>query len=144
MDTRISVASLIEQKGKILLVKEKQDHKIVYNQPVGWLEPGEALIAGAVREAKEETGYSTKPVYLLGIYDWIIPKKFHTVRFCFISQVLGPPSQIQDPDIIKASWFSPPELKKIKTQFRNPLVQTCIDDYFKGQKFPLNIVKSIQ
>ena len=35
-----TVAALCENQGKFLLVKEKDQNRIVFNQPAGHLEPG--------------------------------------------------------------------------------------------------------
>ena len=46
----ITVATVIERDGKFLMVKEKSDGLIVYNQPAGHLEENETLLAAAERE----------------------------------------------------------------------------------------------
>ena len=50
----ITVATIVEQHGKFLLVKELSNGKLVYNQPAGHLDPGESLQQAAIRETYEE------------------------------------------------------------------------------------------
>lgn len=46
----LTVATLVEQQGRLLMVREHAEGLLVYNQPAGHLEPGESLIDAAVRE----------------------------------------------------------------------------------------------
>ena len=59
----VTVAAVIEQKGKFLLVEEQPENGLetVFNQPAGHLEPGESIPEGAIRETMEETGYTFVP-----------------------------------------------------------------------------------
>ena len=58
-----TVAAVIEQNGKYLLVEEKQepDSGLFLNQPAGHLDPGESLLQGAIRETLEETATLSYP-----------------------------------------------------------------------------------
>ena len=47
-----TVAAVIEQDGRYLMVEENADGKIVYNQPAGHLDPGESLIDAVIRETR--------------------------------------------------------------------------------------------
>ena len=63
----VTVASVIEQDGKFLLVEEHTDDGIQFNQPAGHLEADESLSRGAVRETLEETAYHFLPEWLVGV-----------------------------------------------------------------------------
>jgi ADP-ribose pyrophosphatase YjhB (NUDIX family) len=52
----VTVATVIENDGKFLLVEELADGKAVYNQPAGHLDANESLEQAAIRETLEETG----------------------------------------------------------------------------------------
>lgn len=45
----LTVATVVERDGRFLMVKEKSEGIIVYNQPAGHLEVGESLAAAACR-----------------------------------------------------------------------------------------------
>ena len=52
----VTVAAIIEQEGRFLLVEEETPEGLKLNNPAGHLEAGESLLQGVVREALEETG----------------------------------------------------------------------------------------
>jgi len=56
----VTVACVVPQQGKFLLVEENVRGELVLNQPAGHLEPDESLLQAAVREALEETGWSVE------------------------------------------------------------------------------------
>ena len=63
------VGAIIERGGKILLVQEAQGHdRGKWNQPAGWVDPGEDPLIAVSREIKEETGFDFKPESIVGIY----------------------------------------------------------------------------
>ena len=65
---RVTVAAVIEQDGRYLLVEENTADGLRLNTPAGHLEPGESPQDGAVREALEETARVFTPSALLGVY----------------------------------------------------------------------------
>ena len=46
----VTVAALIEQDDRFLLVEERANGNVVFNQPAGHLEPGETLTGAVTRE----------------------------------------------------------------------------------------------
>ena len=65
----MTVAAVIEQNGKYLLVEEEPEAGtgLFLNQPAGHLDPGETIIHGAIRETREKTAYTFVPEAVLGI-----------------------------------------------------------------------------
>lgn len=62
----IIVATVIIKDNQVLMVKEKKDEvKGLLNFPAGHLEAGETLVAAAIRETKEETGFDAKIIALI-------------------------------------------------------------------------------
>ena len=57
---RVTVAALIENEGRFLLVQELISGRSVYNQPAGHLEDGETLIEAVIRETREETAWGIR------------------------------------------------------------------------------------
>ncbi|MEX2367769.1 MAG: NUDIX domain-containing protein, partial [Pseudohongiellaceae bacterium] len=51
----LTVAAVIEQNGRFLMVEESVEGRIVLNQPAGHVESGESFIEAAIRETLEET-----------------------------------------------------------------------------------------
>lgn len=138
----VTVAAIIEQDGKFLLVEEETDEGPMFNQPAGHWEPGETLAAGVIREAREETAYTFTPAWLLGIYSWHHPRKDITyLRFAFTGSVSAhDPRQALDTGIIRAVWLSPDEMRASRARHRSPLVLQCVEDHLAGRQFPLDLI----
>lgn len=138
----VTVAAVVEQEGRFLLVEERVSGELLYNQPAGHLEPGESLVAGAVREMLEETAYGFSPEALVGIYRWHHAAKNVTyLRFAFTGRVTGyDPGRRLDRGIVRAAWFSLDEARALAPRHRSPLVLRCIEDYLAGRRYPLELL----
>ncbi len=137
-----TVAAIIEQNGRFLMVEESTAEGIRINQPAGHLDEGETILQAAARETLEETAYDFTPTQLLGIYHWQRPAKDITyLRFAFIGE-LGAhhPELPLDDGIIRAVWMTLGELQVSKAIHRSPQVLKCVEDYLAGQRFPLAIL----
>lgn len=141
----ITVAAVLEQNGRFLLVQEKIAGKSVINQPAGHLEDGETLLQATCREVLEETGWHYHPDSLIGIYHWKSPSDAQTfLRFCFTGDLREhEPQRVLDPVVEQVLWLDRQELQKRSAQMRSPLVQKCIDDYLSGTRIDLSILSHI-
>ncbi|MES2012846.1 MAG: NUDIX hydrolase [Pseudomonadota bacterium] len=137
-----TVAAIIENNGKFLLVEETTDRGNRFNQPAGHLEDNETILDAVVRETLEETAYTFKPESLLGIYHWKHEHNDTTyLRFAFIGSVSDhQPDLALDDGIIRAVWMSIEEIRDKAMLMRSPQVLTCIEDYMNGRKFPLSVL----
>ena len=65
MNTRwkpsVTVAAVIEQEGRYLLIEEHTPEGLRLNNPAGHLEQGEDPISACAREAIEETAHPFEP-----------------------------------------------------------------------------------
>lgn len=134
-----TVAAVVEQDGKFLLVEEEMADGIRLNQPAGHLENNETLLQAVIRETGEETAYRFQPEALLGVYHWKHPVKDLTyLRFAFIGSVSDHrPEQRLDDGILRAVWLDAEQIRACRHLHRSPQVMTCIDHYLAGQRFPL-------
>ena len=57
----ITVATIVEDNGRFLMVEELKGGRAVLNQPAGHLDPNETLTEAAIRETLEETGWDVEP-----------------------------------------------------------------------------------
>jgi 8-oxo-dGTP pyrophosphatase MutT (NUDIX family) len=137
----VTVAAIIEQDGKFLLVEEIIKGELKLNQPAGHWEDNESLIDAVVRETLEETAYRFQPNNLVGIYQWQHPASATTyLRFAFSGTLGELTQQALDPDIERAVWLSLDEIKNRSAQHRSPQLLLCIEDYLAGKQFDLDIL----
>jgi len=162
----VTVAAIIEQNGKFLLVEEHTPEGLMLNNPAGHLELGESLQEACARETLEETAYTFIPKYLLGVYisrfkrnqvkplkplSTIIPASSYTpakdeniedityLRFAFCG-TLGPfNSELKlDEGIVRTLWLDINEIRGSSAVHRSPLLLACAEDYMNGKRFDLN------
>ena len=135
----VTVACVVEHEGRFLFVEETVNGSTVINQPSGHWEAGETLIAGAIREGLEETGWDLRPTALLGIYEYQPPElDYCFLRFAFLAEPLRHhPERRLDDGIARALWLTPDELRAEGHRHRSPMVQRCVDDALAGRRFPL-------
>ena len=148
MDWRVdvTVAALVEQDNRFLLVEERVDGQLVLNQPAGHLEAGESLLEAAVREVAEETGYVFVPEAVVGVYLWRSdPGERSYLRVCFAGTATPPRAQpVLDDGIVGVHWLSRKQLENPKCQLRSPMVLRCIDDLRNGARFPLTCLRDVE
>ena len=143
----VTVAAVIEQDGRYLLVEEQTAAGLRLNTPAGHLEPGESPQAGAVREALEETGRHFAPEALVGVYLAASPDAQGApttwVRFAFTGAASEPvPGWVLDSGIVRTLWMTPAEVEASQDRHRSPLVWRCVQDHLRGQRFALSAVQT--
>ncbi|WXL27602.1 NUDIX hydrolase [Ectopseudomonas mendocina] len=140
----ITVATVVEQDGKFLLVEELKAGRLVLNQPAGHLEANETLREAAIRETLEETGWDVELTGLLGIYLYTAPSNGVTYqRVCFTAKALRHhPDRQLDEGITRALWLSPEELAAEASRCRSELIIRCVDDYLNGSHGSLDLVRN--
>jgi len=138
----VTVAAVVERAGRFLLVEERQDGRVVLNQPAGHLEAGETLPQAVQREVREETGERFRPQALVGVYLYPKPQGGVTyLRFCFAGEVAAePPAAVNEPCILGSVWLEREELLQRRADWRSPMVLRCIDDYLAGHRHPLELL----
>lgn len=139
----VTVATIIEDQGRFLLVEEMADGRAVFNQPAGHLEADESLMQAAVRETLEETGWDVELTAVTGIYLYTAPSNGVTYqRVCFAAKALQQrPQHPLDEGIIGPRWLSRDELAAQPQRWRSELVLRCIDDYLEGPHFGLELIR---
>ena len=141
----VTVAAVIEQAGRYLLVEERTAAGLQLNTPAGHLEPGESPQAGAVREALEETGRVFTPTALLGVYLAAsadaqgAPASWLRLAYCG-SAGDADPARPLDEGIVRTLWLTPAEIEASRARHRSPLVWRCVQDHLRGQRFDLAAV----
>ena len=138
----VTVAAVIEQDGKFLLVEEHTSQGLKFNQPAGHLEANESLLHAVVRETLEESAYDFEPQHLIGIYRWHADTSNTTyLRFAYSGRILAHhAAQTLDKGIVRALWMTAEEICATAPRHRSPLILQCVEDYLAGKRYPLELV----
>lgn len=135
----VTVACVVTDGERYLMVEEEVSGRLVYNQPAGHLEDGESLAAAAARETLEETGWTVALQHLIGVQQWRSTEHGEAVvRFSFAAKAIDhDPGRPLDTGIRRALWLSRAEIAALGDRLRSPLVLLSIDAWLAGQRLPL-------
>jgi ADP-ribose pyrophosphatase YjhB (NUDIX family) len=112
----VGVGAVIVEEGRVLLVRRGSEPLLGHwTLPGGLLEVGEMLLAGVVREVREETGLTVEAIELIELVDRIVRDgervRYHYVIADYLCHVVG--GQLQaasDADAVRwverAEWNS--------------------------------------
>lgn len=141
---KIVVNVLIKQNNKILMVKEASgDSKGMWNFPAGHLDENEDVFNGAIREAKEETGYNVKLTGLINVQNLVMPNK-HVVLFMFAGEIIDGEISFDENEIGEVKFIEIDELLKMNNnELRSAdLRKTSIELLKQGKIYPLEIIEN--
>ena len=147
---RVTVAAIIEQSGRFLLVEEQTPDGLRLNQPAGHLEAGESPQQGVVREALEETGRAFAPEGLVGLYLSRTRRSTEHgeqdvsyLRLAFFGTAsAADPGRALDDGIARTLWMDIESLRASASRHRSPLVLRCAEDYLRGRRYPLELIST--
>ncbi|MBD2463137.1 NUDIX hydrolase [Oscillatoria sp. FACHB-1407] len=140
---KVDVRGAVFQNDKILLVKEKFDG--LWTLPGGYVDVGEPPSLAVEREVYEESGYQTRAVKLLALYDRDHPRhnhppfEHHIYKLFFLCELLGG-SPIDNVETEEATFFAedeipdlslsrvmPAQISRLFAHYRHPDWQTDFD-----------------
>jgi len=141
----LTVAAVVERRGRFLVVEERVGGRLVLNQPAGHVEAGETLLAAVVREALEETAWTFAPQATVGIYlSHRTTSERRYLRVAFTGLVSRhDASRTLDTGIERTLWLSRAELAAQPARLRSPMVLRAIDDYQRGMRYPLDLCQDL-
>lgn len=138
----VTVATIVEDHGRFLMVEELRDQRTVINQPAGHLEADESLIEAARREVLEETAWSVDIASVVGIYLFKADNGTVYQRTCFAGTAREQHAgRALDDGILQASWMTLEQLQARKSELRSHLVLDCIHDYLHKPHYPLDLIR---
>ena len=90
---KVDVRGVVFKGSKILLVREVADYGR-WTLPGGWADVNETPSQAVVKEVLEESGFETKVVKLLAVYDrekqgHIPPLPYHIYKLFFLCEITG-------------------------------------------------------
>ena len=142
----VTVAAIVVEAGRFLLVEEETPEGLRLNNPAGHLDPGEGPLEGVVREALEETARIFTPTALVGVYMSRFQRAstgedITYLRFAYAGTVGEPlPGRTLDTGIVRTLWLTPDEIRASQARHRSPLLLRCIEDHLAGRRLPLDLV----
>ena len=141
----VTVAAVIRDRDRYLMVEERPETEAVINQPAGHLESGETLLQAVQREVLEETGRHFSANGLVGIYQWTVPGTEHTyLRFCFCGEVGDRvPGLELDPEIVANHWMTFEQIAGEELPMRSPLVLRCLEDARQSRPLTLEALHAL-
>src|SRR5579883_559139 len=142
---RVTVATVVADNERFLLVEENIRGELVLNQPAGHLEQNESLLDAALRETLEETGWTVELTGFIGAYQWNTPDaSAEYLRFAFAAAPVRHDAQRRlDEGIVRTLWLTREEIAAESARHRNPMVLGNVDDWLAGKRFPLHLVRSL-
>ena len=141
----VTVACVVADGERYLMVEEEVNGRLVYNQPAGHLDDGESLAAAALRETLEETGWTVELQHLIGVHQWRSTEHGDgVVRFSFAARAVShDPDRPLDTDIRRALWLTRTEIAALGEHLRSPMILQSIDLWLGGQRLPLEVMSHL-
>lgn len=134
--TDLTVAAVVENDGKYLLVEEHAIGQRVFTQPGGHIETDETPEQAVIRETLEETGCTVECQDLIGVYLWIHPQtRQQFLRIVYVAKFIACDETLRlDDGILGRRWMTLQDLEDRKPVLRSPAVLRCIHDYIAGHR----------
>ncbi len=89
---KVDVRGVVFKDNDLLLVRERSDGR--WSLPGGWADIGESAAEAVIREIQEESGFQTRSLKLLAVFDrgkhpHDPPFPFHVYKLFMLCQVVG-------------------------------------------------------
>ena len=144
MDTVIVVGVCIKnESNEVLMVQEaREDVKGLYNIPAGRLDSNESICDGAIREAKEETGFNVKLDSVLCI-QYLENKNI--LKIIFNASIISGNIYFDKSEIIDIKWISIEDLENMSSKELRSYNSnvSIIKDLKEGKNYPISIIENL-
>ncbi|MAI03605.1 MAG: NAD(+) diphosphatase [Rickettsiales bacterium TMED289] len=110
---------------EILLVRHNSEIRTLYTAIAGFVDLGETLEECVEREVFEEVGLKINNINYVGSQSWPFPNQ---LMMAFQAEAISRDVQIDENEILEASWFKPNDLPKIPPEpsLSNQLIKKAI------------------
>lgn len=128
---KAAVYAILVKDGQVLLVRRSNTgwHDGDYGLPAGHLEAGETIVAGTIREAREETGLELVPESVTFVH--VMHRRGKYIDFFFTASWSGEPQNMEPNKHDDVRWFPLDTLPENMI----PSVRLALDYYQKGVTF---------
>jgi ADP-ribose pyrophosphatase YjhB (NUDIX family) len=142
LPTDLTVAAVVPDDGRYLIVEEQASGILVVTQPGGHIEANESPEDAVVRETLEETACTVEVDSLLGVYLWIHPQtRQQFLRIVYVAKFISENKAFPLDDGVHAvHWYTLDDLKRRRKSLRSPVVVRCIEDYVAGKRKPQSLL----
>jgi len=141
---KVDVRGIVFRDDRILLISEIMDAGR-WTVPGGWADVNETPAQAVVREVREESGFETRAVKLLAVYDreqqgHVPPFPFHVYKLFFLCRMKSRVAAAQDLETLDVGWFALNELPPLSEgrvlsaqlslaldHYRDPSLPTAFD-----------------
>jgi len=117
---------LLTHGNEILLVRHNSEIRTLYTAIAGFVDLGETLEECVEREVFEEVGLKIKNINYVGSQSWPFPNQ---LMMAFQAEAISKDVQIDNKEILEASWFKSNDLPKIPPEpsLSNLLIKKAIN-----------------
>jgi ADP-ribose pyrophosphatase YjhB (NUDIX family) len=134
---KVDVRGAVFDDDAILLVRERRDG--LWTLPGGWADVNEAPSEAVTREVYEESGWRTRAVKLLAVYDrnkhGHTPYLFHVYKLFFQCEIVGGgPAQSAETDAV--SFFRDNEIPELSLLRVTPAQIMRAFDHYRHPHWP--------
>ena len=134
---------VIKKDNELLMVQEAQEKCYKkWNFPAGHLDEGESVFDGAVREAKEETGYDVKLISLLSVQNY--KRNDDIIRIIFNAEIVSGDIAYDTEEILDVKWIPIETIENMGEDLRGAdSLLDIVNDVKANKQYPLEIIKNI-
>jgi ADP-ribose pyrophosphatase YjhB (NUDIX family) len=112
---KLDCRGVVFRGDRVLLVRERKDD--LWTLPGGWVDVGESPSEAVTREVLEESGYRTRAVKLLALYDRSRhghpPHPWHTWKVFFLCELVDDRQEALGAETTDARFFGREELPEL-------------------------------
>lgn len=123
---QVVAGCVIQRDDKFLLVQEKQPKAYgLWNLPAGRVDVGEAFEEAAIRETKEETGFTVEIQQEIQTVHTAVDRP---VLHAYKAQIISGGLRVNVSDLLDVRWFTFEEIKQLQAgkKLRNDWVISSI------------------
>ncbi len=145
-DLKIVVSAVVLDGNRIVMIREGHGRKRgCWNLPGGKLQSGEKMLAAAVRETQEETGYRIKPLGLLAMYPDLRREGRPSLRIHIAAEVVGGRMRCDGEEVLEVGWFDVDYLQRMtSTKLWNAtIIHRTLRDMEMSDQLPLTLLRQM-